>query len=158
MWQKQRQIINNFRQKTLGLSPLPFSGACFRRKPPQQLFPLPILYQFSSEVIPRPVDWGEHLHIAGNWFLDETENYQPPQAWVDFINNSSPPIYIGFGSMTVRDPERLMNIILSALQLTSQRAVLLSGWAGLGRIDLPSSVFVVDYVAWNFYREISSSY
>jgi UDP:flavonoid glycosyltransferase YjiC (YdhE family) len=154
MWQGRRKIINQFRQKTLGLSALPFLGARFRSNPPKQLSPLPILYGFSSAVIPRPVDWGVHLHVTGYWFLDETDNYQPPQELANFINSGSTPIFIGFGSMTARDPNRLTNIILEGLRLTKQRAILLSGWAGLGQINLPDSVFVIDYVpfGWLFPR------
>lgn len=154
MWQEQRKIINQFRQKTLGLSALPFLGGRFRSNPPKQLSPLPILYGFSSAVIPRPVDWGAHLHVTGYWFLDETDNYQPSQELVNFINSGSTPISIGFGSMTAREPNRLTNIILDGLRLTKQRAILLSGWAGLGQINLPDNVFVVDFVpfGWLFPR------
>lgn len=150
LWQNQRKNINNFRQQTLKLSPLPVLGVRFRKNPPQKLTPLPVLYQFSPEVIPRPADWGKHIYTTGYLFLNEGDNYQAPQPLVDFINNGPQPIFIGFGSMTVRDPDRLTNIILSALKLTSQRAVLSTGWACLGQIDLPSSVFVVDYVPFEW--------
>jgi UDP:flavonoid glycosyltransferase YjiC (YdhE family) len=74
------------------------------------------------------------------------KDYQPPKELVDFINDGSPPIYIGFGSMTPRNPERLTQIVLEALNRTGQRGILLSGWAGLGKVDLPDSVFLCDSV------------
>jgi UDP:flavonoid glycosyltransferase YjiC (YdhE family) len=82
------------------------------------------------------------------------KDYQPSKELVDFINNGSLPIYIGFGSMTSRNPERLTQIVLEALNRTNQRGILLSGWAGLGKVDLPESIFLCDCVPhdWLFPR------
>jgi UDP:flavonoid glycosyltransferase YjiC (YdhE family) len=145
-WQRYRETMNRFRKETLGLPPLPFGGARFRRKPPSNLSPVPVLYGFSPSVIPKPIDWSERLHVTGYWFLDQMKDYQPPKELVDFINNGSLPIYIGFGSMTSRHPERLTQVVLEALNRSGQRAILLSGWAGLGKVDLPESIFVCDSV------------
>ncbi|MBW4602651.1 MAG: glycosyltransferase [Calothrix sp. FI2-JRJ7] len=149
-WRDKSKIINDFRTQVLGVPPLPFLGARYRKNPPKQLSPLPVLYSFSSYVIPKPVDWGASQHITGYWFLNEDENYQPPEKLVNFINNGSTPIFIGFGSMTTRDPKDLTNIVLSALEKTKQRAVLLSGWAGLGQTELHDNVHIVDYVPFEW--------
>jgi UDP:flavonoid glycosyltransferase YjiC (YdhE family) len=153
-WQRYRETINRFRKETLDLPPLPFGGARFRRKPPSNLSPLPVLYGFSPSVIPKPIDWSDRLHIIGYWFLDQMKDYQPPKELIDFINDGSPPIYIGFGSMTPRNPQRLTQVVLEALNRTGQRGILLSGWAGLGKVDLPESVFLCDSVPhdWLFPR------
>lgn len=153
-WQRYRETLNQFRKETLGLPPLPFAGARFRRNPPSNLSPLPVLYGFSPSVIPKPIDWPDWRHVTGYWFLDPMKDYQPPKQLVDFINNGSPPISIGFGSMTCRQPERLTQVVLEALNYTNQRGILLSGWAGLGKADLPESVFLCDSVPhdWLFPR------
>lgn len=61
-----------------------------------------------------------------------------------------PPVYIGFGSMGSRDPAETTDLVLRALTKTQQRAVLLSGWGGLQKTDLPSTVFMIDSIphAW----------
>ena len=63
-------------------------------------------------------------------------------------------VYVGFGSMTGNDPERLTTITLEALRLSGRRGVLLSGWAGLAEGDLPDSVLRLDAVPhdWLFPR------
>ncbi len=153
-WQRYRETINQFRKETLDLPPLPFGGARFRRKPPSNLSPLPVLYGFSPSIIPKPIDWSDWRYVTGYWFLDQMKDYQPPKELVDFINDGSSPIYIGFGSMTPRNPERLTQIVLEALNRTNQRGILLSGWAGLGKVELPESVFLCDSVPhdWLFPR------
>ncbi len=153
-WQEQRETINRFRQETLNLPPLPFLGNRFRRKRPNNLSPLPIFYGFSPSVIPKPADWADWLNVTGYWFLDQATTYQPPKELLDFINDDSPPVCIGFGSMTSSNPQSVTEVLLEALARSQQRGILLSGWAGIGNVKMPNHVFVIDSVPhdWLFPR------
>lgn len=145
-WQSQRKNINRFRRETLDLPLLPIGGLRFTRRRPLNLSPLPMLYGFSPSVIPKPNDWPGYLHVTGYWFLDQMQDYQPPNELVNFINDGSRPIYIGFGSMTSRQPDCLTQIAIEALNRNNQRGILLSGWAGIGKVNLPDNIFVCDFV------------
>lgn len=116
----------------------------------------PILYGFSPSVIDEPSDWS-NSHITGYWFLDEEPTWEPPAALLDFLNNGPPPIFVGFGSMVSRNPEETANLVLQAIQLTGQRAILQSGWSGLSQRNLPSTVMMVDSVphSWLFPRVLA---
>ena len=115
---------------------------------------MPILYGFSPSVIPAPSDWDNHTHITGFWFVDEADDWQPPAALLDFLQAGSAPIYIGFGSMSSRAPEQTADLIIQALKLTNQRAILLSGWGGLQKANIPNSIFMIDSIphSWLFPR------
>ena len=63
-----------------------------------------------------------------------------------FLSSGPRPIYVGFGSMTDPHPTRSTRMLLEALERTGVRAVLSSGWAGLGEGALPSEVMVVGSV------------
>lgn len=52
--------------------------------------------------------------------------------------------------MITQEVSRLGAAILEALQRTGQRAVLQRGWAGLGRLDLPSWTLAIDDVPHNW--------
>ncbi len=69
---------------------------------------------------------------------------------VTILTAGPPPLYIGFGSMVSRYPARLVNIAAAALAQTEQRAVLLTGWSGLGHTTsdqpLPDNLFAIDSV------------
>jgi sterol 3beta-glucosyltransferase len=56
--------------------------------------------------------------------------------------------------MTGNDPERLTRIALEAIARSGQRAVLLSGWAGLAAGDVPPNVLKLDSAphSWLFPR------
>ena len=97
-------------------------------------------------MIPRPPDWGKDVFVTGYWFLDTPDNWNPPQELAEFLDSGSTPIYIGFGSMSNRKPEEITDLVLKALQRTKQRAILLSGWSGLQKQNLPRSVFMTDSV------------
>jgi UDP:flavonoid glycosyltransferase YjiC (YdhE family) len=100
-------------------------------------------------VVPRPVDWNENVHITGYWF-PENRQWQPPDDLTSFINTGSPPVFIGFGSMPIKDLARTLEIILEALKQTGQRAVLHTGWGGLGNQSLPDSVLRIEYASYDW--------
>src|SRR5207248_7957003 len=78
----------------------------------------------------------------------------PPPALVDFLADGPAPVYVGFGSMAPADAERLTAVALDALARADRRAVLLAGWAGLGRAAGSDRVLVVDAIPhdWLFPR------
>jgi UDP:flavonoid glycosyltransferase YjiC (YdhE family) len=113
-----------------------------------------VLGSYSSIVVPRPPDWGEHIHVTGYWFLDPDLDWQPPAGLVDYLESGSPPVYIGFGSMVSRIPRQTTQLISEALERSGQRGVLSTGWGGLGSAELSANVFMLDSVphAWLFPR------
>ncbi|MFZ0545589.1 MAG: glycosyltransferase [Candidatus Promineifilaceae bacterium] len=149
VWQWFRRAVNRWRTETLGLSKQSFRGF-FGEAGTERV---PILNGFSSQVVPRPPDWGEAVHVTGYWFPEEA-HWQPPDDLLAFIEGGSPPVFIGFGSMSVRDPEGTTAVILEAVRRSGLRAVLHAGWAGIGNDELPDHIFKIDYApyGWLFSR------
>ena len=147
-WLGARTMINRARKKVLDLPPASFVEPYLSRRTKD----FPTLYGFSPSVIPAPADWTTHDHVTGYWFLDPPEDWTPPADLLNFLQAGSPPVYIGFGSMGSRDPAETTDLVLQALAKTGQRAILLSGWSGLQKVDLPASVIMVDTIphSWLF--------
>ncbi|MCP4420649.1 MAG: glycosyltransferase family 1 protein [Chloroflexi bacterium] len=145
MWQWFRPTINRWRKETLGLPKQSFGGNFGKAGTAH----IPILNGFSCHVVPRPADWGDGVYVTGYWFPEE-ESWQPPHDLQTFIEASSPPVFIGFGSMSVRDVEGTTAVILEALKQSELRAVLHAGWAGIGNDDLPDNVFKIDYAPYSW--------
>jgi len=150
MWQGFRSADRLARQEVLGLPPAPFWGPYNT----DRVHHYPILYGFSPSVIPPPSDWDSNTHVTGYWFLDPAADWTPPLALMEFLQAGSPPVYVGFGSMSNRKPEETADLVLQALARTQQRAIMLSGWGGLHKADLPGSVFMLDSIpfSWLFQR------
>ena len=108
-----------------------------------------VLYGFSRLLVPRPLDWQPNIHVTGPWQLSESE-FLPAAGLESFLAAGPKPLYIGFGSISGADPERLTDQILTALQANQLRGVLLSGWGGLKPQQLPKEVLLVDKVPHNW--------
>lgn len=145
VWQWFRPTINRWRRETLGLSNAPLWGY------PRLMCKghVPVLNGFSQHIVPRPPDWGDHIHITGYWFPENPE-WQPPDKLRRFIESGSPPVFVGFGSMPVQDPKRVTRIVLDALELSGQRSILHTGWGGIGDGDLPDDVYPIDYAPYGW--------
>lgn len=94
-------------------------------------------------MIPKPEDWDSRISVAGFYFLPLASEYSPPADLRSFLDAGSPPIYIGFGSIVVDDPEPLTVLLLEAVRLAGVRAVMSTGWSGLGSIKMPPEVYAL---------------
>jgi sterol 3beta-glucosyltransferase len=148
-WHPFRKSINGFRAR-LGLPPASFWWGSIRRMKRERV---PVIQGFSAHVIPSQPEWGDHVHTAGYWTLDEA-GWEPPADLRAFLDAGDPPVFVGFGSMPVNDPASTTALILEALQRSGNRGVLHAGWAKLGAVDLPDTVYALEYApyAWLFPR------
>jgi len=97
------------------------------------------------EIAPAPNDMIPRVEQTGFIFYPQkpTEN----AALEDFLADGPPPVYFGFGSMAHSNPQRTTAIILEAIRRADCRALIASGWAGLGESDLPDNCLHVRQVA-----------
>jgi sterol 3beta-glucosyltransferase len=112
------------------------------------------LYGFSRHIVPPPPDWGTNVHVTGYWFDPAPVPYTPPPALIDFLNAGEPPVYIGFGSMSNRDPHATARMFVEALKRSGRRGIIYSGWAGMTADDLPDNIYMIGSVPheWLFPR------
>lgn len=133
--------FNDYRNKEGDLPPKPRRSKVYQRLDGSDA---PMLHCFSEVLCPRPSDWPDFALVSGFWFLKSKDNYEPPKDLVRFLGEGDPPIYIGFGSMSGRKPERTTRIIIDAVKQTNVRVVLASGWGGLSEFnDLPKTIHIL---------------
>ncbi|RBR07804.1 uncharacterized protein FIESC28_10497 [Fusarium coffeatum] len=143
-WQGLGDVINRFRKKALDLPPLSMIWA------PGLLSRLKIswTYCWSPALIPKPNDWGRHIDVSGFYFLNLASSFTPDPDLAAFLRDGPPPVYIGFGSIVVDDPNAMTEMIFEAVRLSGVRALVSKGWGGLGADDLgkPDGVFMLGNV------------
>lgn len=105
---------------------------------------IPVIHAFSEAVLPHPTDWPGTAHTTGYWFLDRDRTWTPPRELADFLQAGDPPVYIGFGSMAGRTPQKLADTVIEALRAAGQRGILATGWGGLKPEALPDSILKID--------------
>ncbi|KAL5314993.1 hypothetical protein ACEPPN_017643 [Leptodophora sp. 'Broadleaf-Isolate-01'] len=143
-WQGLGDVINRFRERALGLEPISLIWA------PGMLSRLrvPYTYCWSPALIPKPKDWGQHISISGFYFLSLASSYTPDPELAAYLAAGPPPVYIGFGSIVVDDPDAMTKLIFEAVKKAGVRALVSKGWGGLGADDLgiPEGVFMLGNV------------
>eukprot|EP00053_Salpingoeca_punica_P020007 m.205849 g.205849 ORF g.205849 m.205849 type:complete len:897 (+) comp17768_c0_seq2:120-2810(+) len=138
-WAGLSRVVNKWRVNRLGLRPTGSKAHEVQR----QLH----IYCYSRELLPQPDDWESHLCVTNFWFLDESQsnNWQPPEDLVAFLNSGEKPIYIGFGSVPSSDPDGLTALIVQAARTANVRLIVAKGWGGINnRAVDPDRIFFLD--------------
>lgn len=146
-WWAMGKMGNQIRAEYLGLPKQTWT------KHHAMLDATPSILLVSPHVLPPPADWQPHHRVTGYLFDDEYD-WEPPHALCNFLAAGEKPVYIGFGSMRERNPQETTKLLLDAVKQSGKRAILLSGWAGIGASDLPQNVFLLKYAphSWLFSR------
>ncbi|AMD19532.1 HCL619Cp [Eremothecium sinecaudum] len=144
-WKGIHGQVNKWRVETLGL---PKTNLEFL-----QQAKVPFLYNISPTIFPPSVDFSEWIKVTGYWFLNESSGYEPPQTLVDFIAearaNEKKIVYIGFGSIVVKDPAKMTAAVIEAVVKADVYCILNKGWSErladpaatyLG-VDLPPCIY-----------------
>ncbi|GAA3773578.1 glycosyltransferase [Streptomyces phyllanthi] len=81
---------------------------------------------------------------TGAWILPDERPL--PTELVTFLDAGEPPVYVGFGSMPMRDSEDAAHVAVEAVRAQGRRAVVARGWADLALIDDQDDCFFVGEV------------
>ncbi|RAH68605.1 putative sterol glucosyltransferase [Aspergillus aculeatinus CBS 121060] len=136
-WQGLGDVINRWRAG-IDLDPIPLSEGPSLA----ETLKIPFTYCWSPALVPKPRDWPSHIDICGFFFRD-TPSYSPPRELFDFLQSGTAPIYIGFGSIVVDNPQQLTRTILDAVRSLGIRAIISRGWSDLAG-DSNQNIFYID--------------
>lgn len=141
MWRAFRGAINDARREVSQQSPRHREWAGY-----------PIVFGISPTLVPRPGDWPQRFSITGDWCPRPEPRFSPGADLAAFLGDGDAPVYVGFGSMLGFDRDRLLAIVLDALD--GRRALLYGGWSGFGAGALPGNARGIGHVPhdWLFPR------
>lgn len=95
----------------------------------------PTLCAVSPALVPTPADWPPAARVIGELHGPRPAGSLDPRLET-FLQAGPPPVYVGFGSMTVRHPDRIRAAVVS---LAATRRVLFApGWSGIEVTEGPS--------------------
>ena len=146
-----RGLIDAFRRDVLGLSGLSRNTGLSRRSNGEAI---PMLNAFSRHIVPRPDDWPPQAVVSGYWFLDRPAGWRPSPGLEAFLKDGDAPVYVGFGSLSGRNPKALGELVVTALRRAGKRGLLSKGWGGLEVCPGSSDIHVLDQAPhdWLFER------
>ncbi|HWP33289.1 MAG TPA: nitroreductase/quinone reductase family protein [Solirubrobacterales bacterium] len=104
----------------------------------------------SPSLFPRPSDWTDSNMVTAAWQMpeplrDDLGEGLPAEleAW---LNAGEPPLFLGFGSMPVLEPEPLLADITSVAESMGQRVIVSRNCVPPGAEELPDHLWAVDAV------------
>lgn len=108
------------------------------------------LYFISQSLIPQPKDWGSNNKITGfiNVPASKRETHHLDHISPDlsgWLNHGDKPVYIGFGSNGVGNPQKFA-MILDELLKTDERILFCTGWAIYHDLPRHKNLFITKYV------------
>lgn len=117
---------------------------------------VPVLHGYSPNLLPKPADWGEHVSVTGVWKTDQkyTVVQKQPEELINWLKAGDAPVYFGFGSMPVRNPKEVQDMIYEICRETGIRAIINAGWSSFEGRDnqLADPVYFIKYtdLPWLF--------
>ncbi|MFE3650414.1 glycosyltransferase [Streptomyces sp. NPDC059152] len=92
------------------------------QRTPQELLVSPVLF-------PKPPDWPDYCTIAG---MPASSGERNPDPELDvWLSHGEPPVFFGFGSMSLQDPAGLLELIGKVATRLGVRALVGAGWSDL---------------------------
>jgi UDP:flavonoid glycosyltransferase YjiC (YdhE family) len=138
-WRISGRIVNRFRREVLSLSSQTTADYLEAKR---RLF---TVQAYSRHVVPHAEDWPSTIRTTGFCFLDEPNGWTAPGDLLEFLEAGEPPVCIGFGSMVGRNLEYVTEVVRDAVRETRRRAILLSGWAGIGNAEPRDDIYRLDF-------------
>ncbi|MEW2414274.1 glycosyltransferase [Streptomyces sp. NPDC046866] len=127
--------INSYRE-SIGLAPLDdIRDRVFTDRPWLAADPVLAPWQQPSDL---------DVLQTGAWVLPDERPL--PAELVEFLDAGEPPVYVGYGSIPMRDPQDVARVAVEAIRAQGRRVVVSRGWADLALIDDQDDCFVVGEV------------
>ncbi|CAI7567852.1 unnamed protein product [Penicillium pancosmium] len=137
-WQGIGDVVNQWR-KELDLDEV----AMFEGPHLAEILKVPFTYCWSPALVPKPLDWPPYIDVCGFFFRDAPA-YEPPIDLQVFLSSGPQPIYIGFGSIVLEDPDKINAVILDAVNAAGVRAIISKGWSKLDGKHTDNVYFIGD--------------
>lgn len=104
---------------------------------------LSTLQAFSPQLVPRPSDWDRMQRIIGPFQVPKAarlslgEAASPPHL-ATWLEAGPAPVYVGLGSMPVRDSAEMLNLLSEVARRCCRRMVVSAGWSRMAAPQEPS--------------------
>ncbi|HUS21524.1 MAG TPA: glycosyltransferase [Aeromicrobium sp.] len=107
-----------------------------------------VVNAFSPALAPRPADWPDNHYVVGSPVIGSTIRSALGESTADpdltaWLHAGDPPVFFGFGSMPVLDPQTTMTMFVEVAKSLGLRALVGAGWSEIpAGLSADGEVFV----------------
>ena len=130
-----RKFINGKRRE-LGLRPVRNSNAYHTGRSHT-------LLAINSELAPPCRTWEGKYNYDYTGYCYGQINGPLEQDLLEFIDKGPPPVYVGFGSVIIKDPRKFTQMVVEVIHKVGCRVIIGQGWTGLGEGYLEKNIFCI---------------
>ena len=125
-YHKSRAETFNEWRNNLGLKP--FTENVYHRI---RKLKVPVIHGYSESLLPKPKDWAPHISVTGVWKTESKylKAEKPEEEFTNWLKAGEPPVYFGFGSMPVLNPDAIKLMINEICNELDIRAIINAGWS-----------------------------
>jgi sterol 3beta-glucosyltransferase len=136
-----REDLNRWRAE-MGLAPTSTTPSKWL-----QLNRILTLHHYGEPLFQKPGDWAAQNVLTGPLFLNEADTpaTSDPEL-TEFLAAGEAPVFLGFGSMPVLDPEAVLTMTARVTERLGIRAVVGAGWSQLHGSDVPKHMLLLSSV------------
>jgi UDP:flavonoid glycosyltransferase YjiC (YdhE family) len=138
LWASLGRAINQWRVNDLQLPRVPHQISYAN---PIAFNNVPFSAMWSPAFVPKPQDWPQQCRVVGTFTQDKhvasTVDEDQFADLIQWFQQGEKPVFIGFGSMVIKDTTRLQTIIKEAAKATNTRIVVQSSWSKLDVSEEP---------------------
>lgn len=103
------------------------------------------LYCLSPTLIPQPKDWESNHKITGFLTVGAKAFEAPPEALTRWLAGGKRPVYVGFGSNGIGNPDKFIGVLRHLLK-QGERVLFCTGWSHFPVILSDTNLYVTKYV------------
>jgi len=95
---------------------------------------IPFSAMWSPHFVPKPNDWPKQCRVVGTFFSPRTKVQIDKNLFAEaiaWLENGPKPVFIGFGSMVIKDTTKLATVISEAANQSGCRVIVQSSWSKL---------------------------
>jgi len=130
-----RKFINK-KRKELGLKPVKDSNYYHTGRSHT-------LLSINPELAPPCKTWeGRYIYDYTGYCYGQIDGKLKDDV-LEFINNGEPPVYVGFGSVHIKNAEIFTQMVVDAAAVSGCRVILGQGWMELGNGYLEDNIFCI---------------
>jgi UDP:flavonoid glycosyltransferase YjiC (YdhE family) len=109
------------------------------------------IHGFSPQLIHHPSDWNSNSLVTGFLFVppkirESRAIENPSDELTNWLNTGKKPIYVGFGSMPIPNPELFGDILNKIVTTTGLRIIFCKGWSVVPNLKAHANLFEVNYI------------